>query len=101
MLKNKQSGFIKLIFIIIIAIIILSYFGFDLRTIVESPETQGNLGYVWEGVTYVWVNWLSLPANYLWNDVFINLLWDSFIDNMERIKGGQATTIEELAPTMP
>ncbi len=95
---NKQSGFIKLIFIIVVAIIILSYFGFDLRSIVEAPETQGNIGYVWGGVVYVWENWLAGPISYLWNDIFIDLLWDSFIENLERIKGGETTTITELAP---
>ncbi len=95
---NKQRGFIKWILIIIIAVIILSYFGFDLRTIVESPETQGNLGYVWSIVAGVWTNYLAEPILYLWNDIFIDLLWDSFIDNLERLKGGESTTIEELSP---
>ena len=95
---NKQSGFIKFIVIIIIAIIILSYFGFDLRSIVEAPETQENIGYVWGGVVYIWENWLAGPISYLWNDIFIDLLWDSFIENLERIKGGETTTITELAP---
>lgn len=95
---NNQKGFIKFIVIIVIAIIVLSYFGFDLRSIVESPESQGNLGYVWGGVVYVWGTWISGPASYLWNDIFIDLLWNSFTDNLERVKGGEPTTIEELAP---
>ena len=95
---NKQSGFIKFIVIVIIAIIILSYFGFDLRAIVEAPGTQGNLGYVWGLVSDVWNNYLVGPISYLWNDIFIDLLWDSFVENLERIKGGEATTITELAP---
>ncbi|MBU4479853.1 hypothetical protein KKG48_00205 [Patescibacteria group bacterium] len=96
--KNNQSGFIKWILIIIIAIIILSYFNFDLRAIVESPETQGNLGYAWGLVVIVWDDYLAGPILYLWNDIFIDLLWDSFVDNLERIKGGEPTTIEELSP---
>jgi len=98
-IKNQdQKGFIKFIVIIVIAIIILSYFGFDIRSIIESPESQGNLGYVWGGVVYVWESWIERPASYLWNDVFIDLLWDSFIENLERIKGGEPTTIEGMAP---
>jgi len=101
LIKNQnQQGFLKLVIIIVIAIIILSYFGFNIRAIVESPETQGNLGYVWGGVTYVWDTWLVGPASYLWNDVFIDLLWDSFIDNMEKIKTGEPTTIQEAAPVL-
>ena len=97
---NTESGLIKLIVIIIIAIIVLSYFGFDLRAIVEAPETQGNLGYVWGLVVHVWDTYLVGPATYLWNDVFIDLLWNTFIENMDRMKAGQPTTMEEMAPTI-
>lgn len=45
--NNKQGGFIKLILIVIAVIIALSYFGFNLRAIVEAPATQDNLGYAW------------------------------------------------------
>ena len=96
---NKESGFVKLIITIIIAIIILSYFGFDLRAVIESPGTQGNLGYVWGIVVSVWDTYLSNPVSYIWNDIFIDLFWDTFVENMNRLKNGEATTIEELTPT--
>ncbi len=99
--KNDNRGLIKWIVIIIIAIIVLSYFGFDLRGIVESEQTQNNLGYVWGGIVLVWDSYLSQPILYFWNNIFIDLLWNSFIDNMERIKAGQPTTITEMAPGLP
>jgi len=95
---NKQSGFIKLILMIIIAIIILSYFGFNLRGIVESPETQGNLGYVWGLTVGVWDNYIGGPITYLWNDIFIDLMWNPFVDNLERNKRGESSTIEDMSP---
>jgi len=95
---NEKGGLVKFIIIIIVAIIVLSYFGFNLRSVVESPTTQGNLSYVWGGVVYVWSGYLERPASYLWNDIFIDLLWNSFVYNLERIKGGGTTTIEELSP---
>lgn len=99
---NKQSGFFKLIILIIIAVIALGYFGFDLREIVNSPKVQDNLQYSWSIVTFVWFTYLSEPAKYIWNDVFIRLLWDNFIINMDRLKNNQATTLEEMAPeTLP
>ncbi|MFH1402120.1 MAG: hypothetical protein ABIG87_00665 [Patescibacteria group bacterium] len=96
--KNDNRGLVKWIIIILIAIIILSYFGFDLRAIVGSDATQNNLSYVWGLAVTVWNDYLSRPILYFWHNIFIDLLWESFVDNMNRIKNGEPTTIENLAP---
>lgn len=56
---NKQRGLIKLIVIVIIGILILSYFRFDIRRLVEDKLTQENLAYVW--------GWIKTTLTYLWN----------------------------------
>ncbi|MFH1402140.1 MAG: hypothetical protein ABIG87_00765 [Patescibacteria group bacterium] len=95
--KNNK-GFIKWLFLILLAVIALGYFGFDLRTIIESEPVQDNLSYLWGiGVT-VWNEYLSQPVLYFWHNIFIDLLWETFVENMERLKAGQATTAEQLAP---
>ncbi|MCR4330751.1 MAG: hypothetical protein NUV49_02635 [Patescibacteria group bacterium] len=88
MQSRRQGGFVKLLVLFVILIIIISYFGIDLRAIVESPETQGNLGYVWSLAVTLWDNYLARPVLYFWNNIFIDLLWESFVNNMERIKNG-------------
>ncbi len=98
MFTNTQGGFVKTIIIVVIAVIVLGYFGFDLRTIIESESVQKNLLYVWNFVVNVWENYLQRPALYLWNDIFIDLIWESFVDNMERIKDGEPTVLEQNAP---
>lgn len=45
--NNPQAGLIKLILIIIVAIIILSYFGINLQRIADSETGKANFGYVW------------------------------------------------------
>ena len=65
---------------------------------IESPQTQSNLKYVWGLTVSIWDDYLARPVLYLWNDIFIDLLWNSFIDNLQRIKAGEPTTIEQLAP---
>ena len=87
-LQKEHNGFIKLIVLFVILILIISYFGIDLRAIVESPETQGNLGYVWGLVVTVWHGYLERPILYFWNNIFVDLLWESFVSNLERIKDG-------------
>ena len=95
---NRNSGFIKIILIILIGILILSYFKIDLRSVAESPESQSNFSYVKGIVVTVWTNYLAKPASYLWNYVFIELLWKTFVSNMTRIKDGQPTDFDLNAP---
>jgi len=95
---NQQGGFVKFIILIIIAIIVFSYFGFDIKGVVESPRTQENLSYVWSFVLSIWTNYLSEPILYFWNSIFIDILWESFVSNMERLKEGQPTDLELLTP---
>ena len=99
--KNDNRGLIKWVVIILIAVIVLSFFGFDLRSIIESDLTKNNIGYLWGLGVMVWNDYLSQPILYFWHNIFINLLWDSFVENMERIKAGEPTTIEEMAPQLP
>ncbi len=98
--SNRQGGFIKLLVLFVILIVIISYFGIDLRAIVESPETQGNLGYVWGLAVTVWDNYLARPVLYFWNNIFVDLLWESFVNNMERIKNGEPHDFILNAPSV-
>ncbi|HUD04250.1 MAG TPA: hypothetical protein VMR73_02040 [Candidatus Paceibacterota bacterium] len=64
---NPNRGLIRTIIIIIIAILILSYFGISIQSVINSPTTQNNFSYVWGGVVYVWNTYLSGPFWALWN----------------------------------
>jgi len=85
---------LRLIIFIIIVIAVLSYFNFNIRNFFESDVVRNNFGYIWNFVKYVWNNFLARPAKYLWNDVFIDLIWNSFIENLQRFKQGQGPTFE-------
>ena len=98
MFKNPNGGFIKTVLILIIIILVLSYFGFDIKNFIDSPTTQKNLGYVWGLGKTVWNKYLEKPLTYLWKNVFVNLLWGSFTSNMERIKGGGTITPSNWIP---
>ncbi len=96
----NQAGLIKFIILLIIAISILSALGVSIRSIVQGETLQDNFKYVWAKIDYTWDKYLARPAKYLWNDIFIGLLWDSFIDNMKRIKEGKSPDIIENAPNL-
>ncbi|MCR4284360.1 MAG: hypothetical protein NUV64_03575 [Parcubacteria group bacterium] len=95
---SRQGGLIKMIIIFIIVILILSVLNIDIRSIVESEEVQTNFSYIWNFAKIVWSDYLSDPVTYFWNNIFISLLWTSFVDNMERIKAGEPTEMMLNAP---
>lgn len=70
---RTNQGFIKWIIIIIIALIILGYFGFDIRRAIEAPTTQANFTYVQKIVWNVWNTYLKGIVMYLWNEVILKL----------------------------
>ncbi len=65
---QRQQGLIGIILLIIIALIILGYFGFSARTIVESPQVQENLGYFWDMVKTLF-NQIGDLINTLYNSL--------------------------------
>jgi len=97
-IASKQGGFLKMLIIFIVVIIVLSALNIDIKSIVESEQAQSNFSYVWNFAKLIWNDYLSDPVTYFWNNIFISLLWTSFMDNMERIKGGESTEMMLNAP---
>lgn len=91
---------IKWIIICVIGLIILGYLGFDIRRAVEAPVTQSNFEYIKNVAVYVWDTYLARPAKYLWN-IFVNLIWNTAVDNLKNIKAGQPTNVQTNTPPIP
>lgn len=96
-----NSGLVRTVIVIVIALLVLSYYGFNLRNLAESPTTQDNFGYVTTFVLHVWNDYLKRPATYLWNDVFLDLIWNPAIENLQKIKDGQPDDLSADAPKVP
>ncbi|PIR68611.1 hypothetical protein COU49_00085 [Candidatus Nomurabacteria bacterium CG10_big_fil_rev_8_21_14_0_10_35_16] len=102
-MKNTQNRGISILGILIfgfILILVLSYFNISVRGVVESPTTQDNINYVSTSSKSFWDKYLKDPASYLWNDVWIEIFWQGFINNMERIRDGKPTDFDEAAPNV-
>ena len=95
MQKNSTRGFIRLrtILIAIVIILIISFFGIDLKKLTENPTTQNNFRYVWSGVTYVWDSYLRTPLSYVWNNIFIDLIWEPSYYALSQLKKGEGDTL--------
>lgn len=101
---NLQAGFIRLktLVIIILILVLLGMFGVNVEEDVAGNENvQENVSYVWTGVLGFWNQYLSGPASYLWNDIFVDLIWGSFIVNMQALRNGESATNFELQGNLP
>jgi len=56
---QKNQGIVRFLLVIIVAVLILSYLGFDIRTFIESDETQGNFKYVWGFFSDLWSDYIA------------------------------------------
>lgn len=65
MKNNNQRGLIKLIVIIVLAILAISYFGINIQQIAESDTGKANFGYVWSILEKVWAWLVEMYQNYL------------------------------------
>lgn len=96
---STQKGIIKMIVLIVAAILILSYFGYNLRAIVSSPNTQDNFSYVGGILVDLWNNILKVPVTYIW-DLFINLIWSPAIDNL-KTQGNTPPSTAQMQSLIP
>ena len=71
-MKN-QKGFIQLVIILVIAILALNYFGFNVRDLLDSPKFKEVFDSTWGALVYIWNTYLKGPAVYVWE-----VLWNQF-----------------------
>lgn len=95
---RENQGLIRLILLIIIGVLVLSYFNFDIKSFIESPITQKNIEYITGWATYIWDEYLASPVLYFWNNIFLTFVWSSFTDGLERLESGD---VQFTPPTVP
>lgn len=76
---NKQSGLIKLIILIIVLVLILSYLGINIKNIAESEIGKANFAYlgeilskIWSYLVALWDKYLASGADKLWDKLNID-----------------------------
>ena len=100
---NIKKGGISILGILllgVILILVLSYFNISIKSVVESPTTQSNISYVTGSSRSLWNDYLQAPASYLWNDVWVKYFWTPFISNMEQIREGKLTNMQQMGPSV-
>lgn len=71
--RNTNKGLLKMIFVILIILLILAYFGFNLRTIVASQTFQDNWNFLTGLAVNLWNNILKGPVTWLWDNLLAPL----------------------------
>lgn len=85
-MRAKQKGFVKLVIILVIVLIILGYFGFNIKEIIQSPSVSGNLNYAWGLAVTVWNKVLVVPITFVWNKIIVGFFWNTFAGMIEKIQ---------------
>mgnify|MGYP001620045452 CR=1 FL=1 len=83
-----------------VVILVLSYYNISIRGVVESPTGQDNINYVAGTSQSFWNKYLANPASYLWNDIWVDIFWKGFINNMEKIRDGSPTDFDNAVPSV-
>ncbi len=96
-----RGGLIRTVLIIIVVLLILSYFGLNIRDIVNSPTGRDNFSYTQELMIKVWDKYLEKPVTYLWQDIFLDLIWDPAIGNLQKMRDGEQHDLQSSAPKIP
>ena len=95
-----QSGLsiLGIIILLAVGIIVLGYFNVSIKDVLEKPTVVENTKFIESTADKLWQKYLSIPVLYIWNNIFSDLLWGSFVENMKRIKNGEPTWFEQNAP---
>lgn len=90
MIKKKNAtnrGLVRTIVLIVVGLLILAYFGFNLREIVSSDTFIDNWSFIRSIAGDIWANYLKLPLAYVWNNLFLPYVWNPIIENIANRAG--------------
>lgn len=90
-----------MIIVILIALLLLAYFGLNLRAIVNSPTFADNWSFLKGLAMDLWNNYLKGPLGYLWNTIFVPLIWQPAVHNLTRMSTGGGSISTSSVPSMP
>lgn len=89
MKKTRQSGFLQIVIIVIIAIVIISLLGINLRDIAENEKVRSNLTYAYNFASDIWENWLKEPALWVHENILKPFVIEPFLSFFEE-RGGES-----------
>lgn len=80
--KKNNRGLIRTVILVIFLILVLSYLGINIRSIISSDTFRDNWSYVSDLAVRIWKNYLSGPLSYLWNKILVPYVWQPILENL-------------------
>lgn len=77
-----------MIILIVILLIILGYFGLNIKNISNSSTVSDNLHYAWSLVVSFWNNFLVVPAKFVWDKIIIGFIWNGIMNLVHSAQAG-------------
>lgn len=99
MAYSGNRGLSEIIFVIVIAVIVMSVFGVDLRKIGENETLRITVHYVWETLTSAWGEYVRPAGAYLWGNLAKPYLYEpvrNFFTDDEAVKILEESALEAL-----
>ena len=96
-----MKGVINILGIILLAIIfvlVLNYFNVSIRVVVEEGESGST--HLRGETKSLWNEYLKNPLESLWKFI-LEVFWEPFVSNMERLKDGKPSDFDISSPTVP
>jgi hypothetical protein len=85
-ITSNRGGIIRTILIVVAILLVLSYFGINLRSVVNSPTGQSNFDYAKEVLSGIW-SVIKGPVLMIWN-----IVWNDIVLPIIRIATKQTPT---------
>lgn len=71
---KTNRGLVKSLVIFALILVLLAYFGFNLRSIVASQTFQDNWSFIKEISVNIWTNYLSIVVQFIWNNIITPII---------------------------
>jgi hypothetical protein len=97
---NGGLSILGFVFLGLIVLLVLGYFGVSLRTVATNPTSEDNIEYVSDTSRSLWDRYLKDPTTYLWNDIWLEIFWRPFISNMKKLNNGEPDEIQQEVPSV-
>ena len=88
--RKGNRGLIQAVVVIVVALLILSYFGINLRNVADSPTTQENFSFVWNKAVHIWESYLKKPAIWIWNEIVLRII-DGVMEKRNSLQNATST----------